>query len=69
MAFHFCPSCGDDVDPRRVALGYKLCPVCGDREARRINSKRCVVPLNKSNYTLITNYTDLKQLNPKAVNG
>lgn len=64
----FCRSCGDDIHPQRAALGYSTCPVCGDREARRINSKRCVVPLNKSNYMLITNYTELKQLNPKANN-
>ena len=59
-------SCGDPIDPRRSALGYRTCPVCGDREARRI--KRCVVPLNKSNYVLVTNHTELKQLNPKCVN-
>ncbi len=64
-AFPIC-ACGDEIDPRRVALGYHLCPVCGDREARRI--KRCVVPLNKSNYVLVTNRTELKQLNPKCVN-
>lgn len=58
--------CGDEIDPRRVALGYNVCPVCGDREARRV--KRCVVPLNKSNYVLVTNYTELRQLNPKNVN-
>ena len=59
-------SCGEPIDPRRSALGYQTCPVCGDREARRI--KRCVVPLNKSNYVLVTNHTELKQLNPKCVN-
>jgi predicted RNA-binding Zn-ribbon protein involved in translation (DUF1610 family) len=58
--------CGDKINPRRVALGYQTCPVCGDREARRI--KRCVVPLNKSNYMLISNYTELKMLNPKSNN-
>ena len=64
-AFPIC-ACGDEIDPRRVALGYHLCPVCGDREARRI--KRCVVPLNKSNYVLVTNRTELKQLNPNNIN-
>lgn len=58
-------SCGDEIDPRRSALGYRTCPVCGDREARRVNARRCVVPLNKSNYMLITNYAELTQLNPK----
>ena len=60
--FPIC-ACGDEIDPRRVALGYHLCPVCGDREARRI--KRCVVPLNKSNCVLVTNFVELTQLNPK----
>ena len=61
-------SCGEPIDPRRSALGYHLCPVCGDREARRVNARRCVVPLNKSNYTLITNPIELKMLNPKSNN-
>ena len=63
--FPIC-ACGDEIDPRRVALGYQTCPVCGDREARQI--KRCVVPLNKSNYIPITNYVELKMLNPKSKN-
>jgi len=58
--------CGDKINPRRVALGYQTCPVCGDREARRI--KRCVVPLNKSNYVVISNRAELKMLNPKSNN-
>lgn len=61
-------SCGERIHPRRAALGYQTCPVCGDREARRVNARRCVVPLNKSNYTLITNPIELKMLNPKSNN-
>jgi hypothetical protein len=41
--------------------------VCGDLEARKV--VRCIAPLNKSNYVLVSNYTELKQLNPKNVNG
>lgn len=59
-------SCGDKINPRRVALGYQTCPVCGDLEAR--NVKWCVAPLNKSNYVLVSNYTELKMLNPKSNN-
>lgn len=61
MSF-MCP-CGDDIDPRRVALGYSLCPVCGDKEARKV--VRCVAPLSKSNYVLVSNHAELKMLNPK----
>ena len=55
--------CGEEVDVRRIALGYTSCLTCGDKQARSV--KRCVVPLNKSNYMLITDYELLKQLNPK----
>jgi len=59
--------CGTKINPKRVALGYQTCPVCGDLEARKV--VRCIAPLNKSNYVLVSNYTELKQLNPKNVNG
>jgi len=58
--------CGDEIDPRRVALGYNVCPVCGDKEARLV--RFCSVPLNKSNYVLVSNLEELKMLNPKCVN-
>lgn len=58
--------CSEPIDPRRVALGYHTCPVCGDLEARKV--VRCVAPLNKSNYVLVSNYTELKMLNPKCIN-
>lgn len=61
----FC-HCGDEIDPRRVALGYNVCPVCGDREARKV--RFTTVPLNKSNYVVITNRAELAMLNPKNVN-
>ena len=64
---HFCPQCGEHVSPRRVALGYKLCLSCGDKQARQV--KHCTVPLNKSNYTLITNREELAWLNPKRIGG
>jgi hypothetical protein len=36
---------------------------CGESEARAV--KHCAVPLNKSNYMLVTDRTTLSQLNPK----
>ena len=62
-AFPIC-ACGDEIDPRRVALGYHLCPVCGDREAKSV--KFCVVNLHKSNYVMVTNPDELRGLNKYA---
>lgn len=62
---HIC-KCGESVHPKRVALGYRVCLDCGDREARMI--VRVTAPLSKSNYILITNHAELKMLNPKCVN-
>jgi len=62
---HWCVQCGGDVAPRRADLGYLTCLTCGDREARSV--RHTVVPMNKSNYTVITNLTELAQLNPKGV--
>jgi predicted nucleic acid-binding Zn-ribbon protein len=61
----FCNKCGDDYPDARHNLGYRTCMPCGDREARSI--RRVTAPLNKSNYVLISNMDDLKQLNPKRV--
>ena len=55
--------CGDDVPAKRALLGYRTCLVCGDKAAREV--RHTVAPLNKSNYMLITNVTELAQLNPK----
>lgn len=61
----FCNSCGDDFPLARYNLGYRTCLECGDAVARTI--RHLSAPLNKSNYTLISNLDDLKQLNPKRV--
>lgn len=58
-----CVVCHDDVDPRRVALGYRTCLWCGEKSARK--QTHCVIPLNKSNYVAVTDPTMLRQLNPK----
>ena len=56
-------NCGDEFPLARANLGYQTCLTCGDKQAREV--KRCVVPMNKSNYVLITNPIELAQLNPK----
>lgn len=60
---NFCRTCGDDVQPGRILLGYNTCLSCGDAEARK--RTHCVVPLNKSNYVVISNRAELAWLNPK----
>ena len=49
----------------RLAIGYAICMPCGDDLATKANTKRTVVPMNKSNYMMVTDMTILKQLNPK----
>lgn len=60
-----CTKCDATYPDRRAALGYRTCLSCGETQARAV--KRCVAPLNKSNYVLISNVQDLKGLNPKRV--
>ena len=63
----FCHNCGDEVASRRSLLGYRTCLACGDKEARQV--RHCVVPMNKSNYTVVSNPAELAQLNPKRTGG
>ena len=58
-----CHLCGDYVPERRALLGYRTCLTCGEQEARQV--QWCTAPINKSNYTVITNRAELAQLNPK----
>jgi len=60
---HHCRLCGDTIETRRWALGYKFCLPCGDDFAKA--RKYTIVPMNKSNYQVVTDPTLLKQLNPK----
>ncbi len=57
---HFCNECGQDFNPLRAALGYKLCLDCGETVARE--RKHCIVPLPKSNYVVVTDLDLLKCL-------
>jgi len=60
-----CMRCGEAVSNGRYALGYKYCLACGDIEAQAKTLSRTIAPINKSNYMLITDLAQLKQLNPK----
>ena len=60
-----CRDCGDSFAIPRYNLGYRTCLSCGDKQARAVTF--CTVPMNKSNYVVVSNPTELKQLNPKRV--
>jgi ribosomal protein L37AE/L43A len=60
-----CKLCGMTYAAERLAIGYAICMPCGDDLAFKANTKRTVVPMNKSNYMMVTDMTILKQLNPK----
>lgn len=57
-------SCGEEINPRRYALGYRTCLECGEKDAKK--TKFTIAPMHKSNYVLVTDYTDLKGLNNKG---
>lgn len=59
--------CGDDIAPERARLGYKTCLKCGEKAARQV--KHCVVPMPKSNYILVTDYSLLVGLNSSHKGG
>jgi hypothetical protein len=63
MLYGFDCECGEEVDARRIALGYTLCLACGEVEAKK--RRFTIAPINKSNYMMITDRELLKQLNPK----
>jgi hypothetical protein len=63
-------NCGESIDPRRVALGYRVCIWCGEEAARQARKSWTVVQeYTKGNYQLVTAsaaYVTLRQTNPKA---
>ena len=58
-----CKDCYTPFSVERFRLGYTVCLDCGDKHSRAVTY--CTAPINKSNYMLITNVTELAQLNPK----
>jgi len=59
-----CLQCGDEFDIARYKLGLRTCMVCGDKLAHKV--RRCIVPMHKSNYVMITDLHDLKGINNKG---
>lgn len=58
-----CSTCGDQFAPGRYAIGYRTCLACGETSSKTV--KRCVVPLHKSAYVLITDPALLTGINNK----
>lgn len=61
-----CTHCDDEIDPRRYALGYRICLFCGEEAAREERRGWTIAPLHKSNYMLLTSKEDLKGINNKG---
>jgi hypothetical protein len=61
---NYCRVCGEDISIGRWELGYKFCLPCGDEVAKKV--VRCVVPMHKSNYILVTDKTLLTGVNQKG---
>ena len=59
-----CKLCGEPIADRRSALGYTTCLDCGEREARTV--RHTIVPMHKSNYTVISDRRDLMGINNKG---
>ena len=60
-----CKQCYDPFPVGRFRLGYTTCLPCGDKLAHAVTF--CTVPMNKSNYVVVSNTAELKMLNPKRV--
>ena len=61
---HHCRQCGDVIEKKRWALGYKHCIPCGDAIAK--GKKHIVqIPYSKGAYQYIHNPQDLFFTNPK----
>lgn len=62
-----CWGCGEAVDSRRWARGYRTCLVCGEKEARQV--KHTIVPMPKSNYIVVSDMSLLIGLNSSHKGG
>jgi hypothetical protein len=61
-----CGICGEYLSAGRWQLGYKICLFCGEEQARQERLSWCIAPIsNKAGYTRVTDYSLLKQINPK----
>lgn len=61
-----CPVCEiEEIEPGRLALGYKMCLTCGEAAAQaEVEHKkgRVAIAYDKGSYQYITDDTDLEEL-------
>ena len=62
---HLCRNCGDDISDR-WAIGYKFCKECNVAYETQKAKNRCIVPMHKSNYVLVTDKDLLTGVNTKG---
>lgn len=71
MSKTFCTNCwgGLVAHAREKLLRSQgkpvVCMECGDALAREALKRKTIVPMNKSNYVVVTDLSLLTQLNPK----
>jgi hypothetical protein len=61
----WCKCDMEEIDPRRLALGYTTCLTCGAEEAKiesERKSRRIAIAYDKGAYQYITEETNLKDL-------
>ena len=59
-----CVHCDALFPKERERLGYDTCLTCGETEAKQ--RRHTVVPMHKSNYTVISNRAELLGINNKG---
>ena len=59
-----CTKCEEFIPAERVVLGYTLCIPCAEKYPQKVT--RTIVPMHKSNYTLISDKLDLHGINNKG---
>jgi hypothetical protein len=73
VMFIHCVSCGEVVGEHRSKLGYKVCLMCGERDAIAERKSWCVVQeYGKGCYQFVTSESalrTLKQTNQKNTRG
>ena len=55
-----CTKCHAPIGGKRYRIGYRTCLPCGEQAARMV--RHTIVPMHKSNYVVVTDYTLLAQL-------
>ena len=61
-----CSLCGSEIEPPERGSITSLCVCCGEATAKEERKSWCVVPLHKSNYTMITDKNLLTGVNQKG---